>query len=45
MAFALDLPAFIAMDAASSEEFMHAIHGSGLKWIIALAPPGMAFYM
>ena len=45
MAFALALTAIIAMGAASSQEFMYAIHSSGLKWIIALAPLGMAFYM
>ena len=45
MALALALTAFIAMGAASSAEFMYAIHGSGLKWIIALAPLGMAFYI
>jgi len=45
MAFALALTAIIAMGAASSQEFMYAIHSSGLKWIIAFAPLGMAFYM
>lgn len=33
------------MCVASSQEFMYAIHGSGLKWIIAFAPLGMVFYM
>ena len=45
MALALALTSFIAMGAASSQEFMYAIHSSGLKWIIAFAPLGMAFYM
>ena len=45
MALALAITAFIAMSAASSQEFMYAIHSSGLKWIIAFAPLGMAFYM
>ena len=45
MALALALTAFIAMGVASSQEFMYAIHSSGLKWIIAFAPLGMAFYM
>ena len=45
MAFALSITAFVAMGVASSQEVMYAIHGSGLKWIIALAPIGMAFYI
>ena len=45
MALALALTAFIAIGAASSEEFMHAIHGLVLKWMIAFTPLGMAFYM
>ena len=45
MALALALTAFIAMSVASLQEFMYAIHSSSLKWIIAFAPLGMAFYM
>ena len=45
MSLALALTAIIAMGAASSQDFMYTIHSSGLKWIIAFAPLGMAFYM
>lgn len=45
MALALTITALVAMGTASSQEFMHTIHGSSLKWIIAFAPLGMAFYM
>lgn len=45
MAFALAFTAIIAMGAASSQEFMYIIHNSGLKWVIAFAPLGMAFYI
>lgn len=45
MAFALSLTALVAMGVSNSQEFMYAIHGSGLKWIITFAPLGMAFYM
>ena len=45
MAFALALTAIIAMGAASSQDFMYLVHGSGLKWVVAFAPLGMVFYM
>ena len=45
MAFALALTAIIAMAAASSQDFMYLVHGSGLKWVVAFAPLAMVFYM
>ncbi|WP_236870121.1 Bax inhibitor-1/YccA family protein [Candidatus Bandiella numerosa] len=45
MSFALALTAIIAMGAASSQDFMYLVHGSGLKWVVAFAPLGMVFYM
>jgi FtsH-binding integral membrane protein len=45
MSFALALTAVISMGAASSSQFLNLIHGTPLKWVIALAPLGMAFYM
>lgn len=45
MAFALALTAIIAMGAASSQDFMYLVHGSGLKWVVAFAPLAMVFYM
>ena len=45
MAFALALTAVISMGAASSTQFINLIHGTPLKWVIAFAPLGMAFYM
>ena len=45
MAFALAVTAIVAMGVAGSQEFMYAIHVTGLKWIVAFAPLAMAFYM
>jgi uncharacterized protein len=45
MAFALVLTAVISMGAASSPQFLNLIYNTPLKWIIAFAPLGMAFYM
>jgi FtsH-binding integral membrane protein len=45
MGLALALTAVISMGAASSAQFINLIHGTSLKWIIAFAPLGMAFYM
>ncbi len=45
IALALALTAIKAIGAASLQEFMYTIHGSGLKWIIALTTLGMTFYM
>ena len=45
MGLALALTAVISMGAASSAQFINLIHGTPLKWIIAFAPLGMAFYM
>ena len=45
MAFALALTAVISMGVASSSQFLNLIYGTPLKWVVALAPLGMAFYM
>ena len=45
MAFALALTAVISMGAALSSQFINLIHSTPLKWVIAFAPLGMAFYM
>jgi hypothetical protein len=45
MSFALALTAVISMGAVSSSQFLNLIYGTPLKWVIALAPLGMAFYM
>ena len=45
MAFALALTGVVSMGAASSPEFLSIIHGTSFKWLIALAPLIMAFYM
>ena len=45
MGLALALTAIISMGAASSAQFIHLIHGTPLKWVIAFAPLGMAFYI
>ena len=45
MSFALALTAIISMGAASSSQFLNLIYGTPLKWVIALVPLGMAFYM
>jgi uncharacterized protein len=45
MGLALALTAIILMGAASSSQFLNLIYGTPLKWVIALAPLGMAFYM
>jgi FtsH-binding integral membrane protein len=45
MCTALAVTGVVAVCTASSQELMYMIHASGLRWFVALAPLGMAFYM